>query len=57
VAVRWVKNLSEFSEIWDRGGFQKLVQVTLAKMPNSRDMEPEEKEQRLREWLTSNSTT
>jgi hypothetical protein len=29
-------------EIWDRGGSQESMQVTLAEMPNSADMEPEE---------------
>lgn len=36
------ENLQEIPETLDMGGSQESMWVTLAEMPNSRDMEPEE---------------
>ena len=36
------KNLYRVPKTWDRVGYQDLVWVIIAKMPNSGDMKPEE---------------
>lgn len=44
-AAAWVEggeNLQEVPKTWDRGGSQESLWMTLAKMPNYRDMEPAE---------------